>query len=257
MLLVISPAKTLDYTSPIRTVKHTEPGFLEQSGKLVALMRKKKPAQLRALMGISDKLAALNHARFQSWSPANTPANSRQALLTFMGDVYTGLDAQSLNARDIGFAQKHLRILSGLYGLLRPLDLMQPYRLEMGTAVKNPRGADLYRFWGNAPTLALNEQAASLRTRYLVNLASNEYFKAVNVKLLEPVVVTPVFKERRGDDYKVLSFFAKKARGQMARYIIQQRIGKPEGLRNFNEDGYRFNETLSNTTKFVFTRDLG
>jgi uncharacterized protein len=254
MLLVISPAKTLDYESRVRTVRHTEADFLAESDQLIALMRKKKPAQLRALMGISENLAELNHARFQNWEKAHTPTNSRQALLAFMGDVYTGLDARSLDSTDLTFAQRHLRILSGLYGVLRPLDRMQAYRLEMGTSVKHPRGRDLYDFWGDAPTEALNEQARSIKTRYLINLASNEYFKVVKLQQLEPQVIQPVFKEQRGDDYRVLSFFAKKARGLMARYIIQNRIRKPAALRDFDLEGYRYNEQLSDSTRYTFTR---
>lgn len=255
MLVVISPAKTLDFETRLRTRRHTQPEFLPQSCELVGRLRGKKPAQLRALMGISADLAELNHARFQAWSADNTPENSRQALLAFMGDVYTGLDARTLAPGDIDYAQKRLRILSGLYGLLRPLDLIQPYRLEMGTRLNNHYGANLYRYWGQRPTLALNTEAAALRTRFLVNLASNEYFKAVDTQLLEPEVITPVFTDRSGDGYKVLSFFAKKARGMMARYIVQRRLRKPEGLRDFDAEGYRYDEAQSSRNTYVFKRD--
>ena len=254
MLTVISPAKTLDYDTPVKTRKHTEPEFLDQSSALIELMQKKKPAQIKKLMGISSKLAELNHERYQNWTLDHTSSNSRQALLAFMGNVYTGLDAHPLRARDITYAQQHLRILSGLYGLLRPLDRMQPYRLEMGIALKNPQGKNLYQFWGEQPTHKLNQQAAALRTRYLINLASNEYFSAVDRDVLIPTVITPVFKEKKGDKYRVLSFFAKKARGMMARYLIQQRIRKPQDMRAFNDEGYTYNEALSSDTEYVFTR---
>jgi cytoplasmic iron level regulating protein YaaA (DUF328/UPF0246 family) len=255
MLIVISPAKTLDYATPVRMRKFTEPEFIDQAGDLIALMRRKKPAEISKLMGISPKLAELNHARYAAWSPQNSRDNARQALLAFMGDVYTGLDANTLSAADISVAQQRLRILSGLYGLLRPLDLMQPYRLEMGIPLDNPRGKNLYRFWGEQPTLALNRQTAALRTHYVVNLASNEYFKAVDGDRLEAEVITPVFKERQADGYKVLSFHAKKARGMMARYIIQNRIRKPSRLRDFAEHGYSYNAALSGPAQFVFTRE--
>ncbi len=255
MLIVISPAKTLDYETPVRTRKHTQPEFVDQTETLVRTMRKKKPAQLASLMHISPALAELNHARFQDFALDNKTGATRQAVHAFMGDVYTGLDARSLKARDIDYAQRHLRILSGLYGLLRPLDLMQAHRLEMGTALKTPRGGDLYRYWGELPTRALNEQARALGTEYLVNLASNEYFRAVDRRLLEATVITPVFKERKGDTYKVLSFFAKKARGQMARYMIQHRVRKPRQLLDFDLDGYAYNPALSSEREYVFTRD--
>lgn len=254
MLIVISPAKTLDYESPMPSVKPTQPDFLDESASLVEVMRKKKPTQLRKMMGISPKLADLNHDRYLRWDPRHTAKNSRPAVLAFMGDVYGGLDARSLDARELTYAQQHLRILSGLYGLLRPLDRIQPYRLEMGTSVKNPRGRDLYRFWGDRPTQALNEQARKLRTRYLINLASNEYFKAVDRSCLEPTIITPVFKEKKGEQYRVLSFFAKKARGMMARYLICNRVRKPEDMREFKDEGYAYNAALSSDTEFVFTR---
>ncbi|MGR8919382.1 MAG: peroxide stress protein YaaA [Gammaproteobacteria bacterium] len=253
MLIVISPAKTLDFESPLTLRKHSEPAFGDDTATLVGLMQRKKPAALKQLMGISDTLARLNHERFQESAAGTAP--TRQAVMAFMGDVYTGLDAASLDRRDLDWAQKHLRILSGLYGLLRPLDLIEPYRLEMGTRLKTPRGGSLYEFWGERPARALNEQAGALRTRWLVNLASNEYFGAIDRDVLEPTVVTPVFKERKGSGYRVLSFFAKKARGMMARYIIEQRLRKPEGMRDFAVAGYRYDEALSGPTEYVFTRE--
>ncbi len=255
MLAVISPAKTLDFDTPIRTRKHSEPEFGADANRLAAIMREKKPAQLRKLMGISENLATLNHERFRHWAKRPDAEHSRQALFAFMGDVYAGLDAGSLSAADVAFAQKHLRILSGLYGLLRPLDRIQPYRLEMGTALANPRGKDLYHYWGERIARALNEQAAGSRTRWLINLASNEYFNAVDSTALELDVVTPVFKERRGDAYRVLSFFAKRARGMMARHMITARARKPADLLGFDADGYAFNEALSSEREYVFTRD--
>ncbi len=257
MLIVISPAKTLDLESKISTRKLTVPEFIPEAERLVGVMRKKKPAQLKKLMGISDALAELNFERFQDWSECHDQKNSRPAILTFMGDVYAGLDAASLSARDLEFAQKHLRILSGLYGVLRPLDRMQAYRLEMGTALKIQQNKDLYQYWGERPTAALNAQAQELKTKYLINLASNEYFKAVDSKLLEPQIVTPVFKDRKNGKYKVLSFYAKKARGQMTRFIVENRIRRPDGLCDFDTDGYRFNESMSSNQEYVFTRDQG
>ena len=255
MLAVISPAKKLDYETPTGVRKHSIPDFASESEKLIRDLRKRSAKDLRKLMGINEKLAKLNEGRYKNWSREFSPENSRQAVMAFMGDVYVGLDARSLGTREITYAQAHLRILSGLYGILRPLDLMQPYRLEMGTQLTNARGPDLYSFWGNKLATALNEHAASIRTRYLVNLASHEYFNAVDADTLDLEVVTPVFKERMGDQYRVLSFFAKKTRGMMARYIVQTRAKRPEDLRGFDTGGYAFNEAMSSAAKMVFTRD--
>jgi uncharacterized protein len=255
MLVVISPAKKLDYESAIRTRKHTLPDFTAESEKLVRSLRKFSAADLQNLMGINDKLATLNRARYRSWSREFPPQNSRQAVLAFIGDVYLGLHAQSLDSRDLSYAQSHLRILSGLYGVLRPLDLMQPYRLEMGTRLANARGPDLYSFWGSRLAGSLNEQARTIRTGYLVNLASNEYFSAVDPDALDLEVITPVFKERVGEQHRVLSFFAKKSRGMMARFILEHRIRDPQDLRAFDLEGYAFNEAMSSGPKMVFTRD--
>ena len=255
MLAVISPAKKLDYESPTRVRKHSIPDFASESEKLIRDLRKRSAKDLRKLLGINEKLAKLNEGRYKNWSREFSPKNSRQAMLAFMGDVYIGLDARSLGSREINYAQSHLRILSGLYGILRPLDLMQPYRLEMGTELINARGPDLYSFWGTKLATALNEQAASTRTRYLVNLASHEYFNAVDTDTLDLEVITPVFKERMGDQYRVLSFFAKKTRGMMARFIVQTRAKRPEDLLGFDTGGYAFNEAMSSGAKMVFTRD--
>ncbi|MGE0483109.1 MAG: peroxide stress protein YaaA [Gammaproteobacteria bacterium] len=255
MLITISPAKTLDFDSPLKLSRHSMPALGDEAATLAAIMRKKRPAELKALMGISDKLAELNAERFRDW--AKVPAEgTRQAVLAFMGDVYTGLDARSLDARDLDWAQKHLRILSGLYGVLRPLDLIRPYRLEMGTALATPRGANLYQYWGETPTRLLNEQAASLRTRWLVNLASQEYFGVVARKQLGPAVVTPVFKDFSNGQYKVVSFFAKKARGLMTRFIIENRLRKPADLLDFDREGYRYAPEESSPDAPVFKRRL-
>jgi cytoplasmic iron level regulating protein YaaA (DUF328/UPF0246 family) len=255
MLIVISPAKTLDFETPPVIKKHTQPDFLDQSQQLIDVLREFDPAQISELMAISDNLGELNHRRFMNWSQPFDPANAKQALLAFRGDVYTGLDADSFSAADFTFAQKHLRILSGLYGLLRPLDLIQPYRLEMGTTLANARGANLYAFWGERITDALNAALRKEKSPLLINLASQEYFKAVHPKLLAAPVITPIFKERKGDSYKIVSFFAKKARGLMSAYIIKQRLDDAEAIKAFNVDGYRFNPQQSSATEWAFTRE--
>jgi uncharacterized protein len=255
MLIVISPAKTLDYDSPLPFKKSTFAHFHSYSDKLIEILRKKSASQISRLMKISDNLGELNYRRYHSWSPKFGSGNSRQAILAFMGDVYTGLDAKSLSEKNVVFAQEHLRILSGLYGILRPLDSMQPHRLEMGTSLRTPEGKNLYQFWGEKPTLILNEQAKQLKTKYLVNLASNEYFKVIDKKRLEPMIITPIFKDQKNGNYKIISFYAKKARGLMARYIIKNQIEKPEDLKNFCSEGYVYDETLSNTGDLVFTRE--
>ncbi|HNA03183.1 MAG TPA: peroxide stress protein YaaA [Rhodocyclaceae bacterium] len=254
MIFVLSPAKTLDFETPPTTRTHTQPEFLDHSAQLIALLRKLSPADVAALMDISDPLAALNVARYDAWSPPFTPANAKQAVLAFDGDVYDGLRAPDLRKADLDYAQKHLRILSGLYGLLRPLDLMQPYRLEMGTKLANPRGKDLYAFWGERQTEALNALLAKQKNKVLVNLASEEYFKSVKPKRLAGRLLTPVFEEWKGGRYKIVSFFAKKARGLMARYAIVNRIDTPEGLQGFDYEGYAFDRKASNDDTFVFRR---
>ena len=255
MLIVISPAKTLDFETPPTVKKWTQPAFLDRSAQLVADARKLSPDQVGALMRISDKLAALNHQRFMNWGLPFDAGNAKQALLAFKGDVYTGLDADSMGAADFNFAQKHLRILSGLYGLLRPLDLMQPYRLEMGLRFANRGGKNLYEFWGSDITDSLNGQLKALKSQLLLNLASNEYFRAVQAKALHAEVVTPVFKDMKSGKYRVISFFAKQARGQMARYIIDQRLDDVAGIKKFRGGGYRYNKAESTARDWVFTRD--
>ncbi len=254
MLIVISPAKTLDYETPVNVAKATEPDFIPRSAELVSVLREMPPAAIATLMKISDPLAQLNVARFANWSETFDSNNSRQALLAFNGDVYDGLDARSLDKKQLDWAQRHLRILSGLYGLLRPLDLMQPYRLEMGTKLANPRGRDLYAYWGDEITKALNKALAAAKSTALVNLASEEYFKSVRPALLDVPVVTPVFEDWKGGRYKIISFFAKRARGMMARYAIEHGISDPERLKDFDRDGYAFDAAASERLNWVFRR---
>lgn len=254
MITVISPAKTLDFETEAGTDKTSSPEHLKRSKELVDIMREKSPKDLSKLMGISPKLAELNVERFQNWKPPFTKNNAKQAILAFKGDVYIGLDAESFTQRDFNFAQKNLRILSGLYGLLRPLDLIQAYRLEMGTKLPNKRGKDLYQFWDEELTRALADELTGHRNKTLINLASNEYFKAVDPAALPGNLITPVFKDYNNGTYKVMAFFAKKARGQMAAFIIKNRINKPQDLKDFDVDGYRFNENFSTEDQWVFTR---
>ncbi|MCZ6828755.1 MAG: peroxide stress protein YaaA [Gammaproteobacteria bacterium] len=255
MLMVISPAKTLDYETPVSTRKSTLPEFLPRSGQLIEDIRQLQPDDLRELMGISESLAELNHQRFMNWGEPFTRDNARQSVLAFKGDVYAGLDAASMNAADLNFAQRHLRILSGLYGVLRPLDLMQAYRLEMGLKFANSGGKNLYEFWGSDISDSIAAALKKNRSKVLVNLASNEYFKAVQSKRLEAEVITPLFKDLKNGKYRVVSFFAKKARGQMARYIIDQRMRDVVGIKKFNKDGYKYNKSVSTAYDWVFTRD--
>lgn len=255
MLVVVSPAKTLDYESPLATQKYTQPELLDYSQQLIEVCRQLTPADVASLMKVSDKIADLNVGRFQEWSDTFTLDNARQAILAFKGDVYTGLDAESLSEDDFAYAQDHLRMLSGLYGLLRPLDLMQPYRLEMGTKLASDKGSNLYQFWGNVITDKLNQAIAKQGDNVLINLASNEYFKAVKPKALDAQVITPVFKDCKKGQYKVISFYAKKARGMMARYIIDNRISSVADLTQFDTAGYYFAEQESTPTELVFKRE--
>ena len=213
------------------------------------------PADIQSLMGVSEKIANLNHERFMNWHPEVTSNNAKQALLAFKGDVYTGLDADTLDAGGLKFAQKHLRILSGLYGLLRPLDLMQLYRLEMGLRFKNRGGKNLYEFWGDDIANAVQSALGKSGSPLLINLASNEYFKSVNAKSLDAEIITPVFKDLKQGKYKMISFYAKKARGLMARYIIDQRLNEPDGLKSFDSEGYYFSDQQSTERELVFLRD--
>ncbi|MCE0494296.1 peroxide stress protein YaaA [Vibrio salinus] len=255
MLIVVSPAKTLDYESPLVSEIFTVPEFTEHSQELIDVCRQLTPADIASLMKVSDKIAGLNAVRFEEWSPSFSFDNSRQAVFAFKGDVYTGLDAETLSEEDLKYAQSHLRILSGLYGILRPLDLMQPYRLEMGTKLENPRGTNLYQFWGDRITDKINDSLGEQSDQVLVNLASNEYFKSVKTKKLSGKMITPVFKDCKSGRYKVISFYAKKARGMMARYIIENRIDEVEQLKSFNTAGYYFVEAESSDKEFVFHRE--
>ena len=255
MLLVVSPAKNLDYDSPLATEQFSQPELLEHSQLLIKQCKKLTPADISSLMGISDKLAGLNAARFGEWATPFTQENSRQAILAFNGDVYTGLDAKSFSEKDFAFAQQHMRILSGLYGLLKPLDLMQAYRLEMGKKLDNDRGSNLYQFWGDIITEHLNAAIEAQGDNVLINLASNEYFKSVKKKSLKAEVITPAFKDWKNGQYKIISFYAKKARGLMSRYIIDQKIDEPEHIKQFDIDGYRFSPEMSEADEWVFIRD--
>jgi uncharacterized protein len=256
MLFLLSPAKTLDYESPVPDLPHTLPAFLEDSARLIEVLRRKSPQQLATLMDISDPLAALNAARYQAWTPKFTPRNARQAILAFDGDVYDGLQARQLQPADLEWAQQHLRMLSGLYGVLRPLDWMQPYRLEMGTALKVGPAANLYQYWGSRIAQHLNEVLAADKTPVVVNLASQEYFKSVDRKALKARVIDCVFEEWRPGGWKIVSFSAKKARGLMARYAIMKRVETPRKLENFNLEGYAFDPAASQAERLVFRRRM-
>ena len=255
MLFLLSPAKSLDYDTPLPEVPHTEPQFKTQAAELIGLLKTRSPAQIAELMDLSDALSTLNVARYQAWSPRFTAKNSRQALLAFNGDVYEGLDARSLKPKDLAWAQDHIAILSGLYGVLRPLDWMQPYRLEMGTTLANERGSNLYKFWGRTIAEHLQAQVASHPQPIIVNLASQEYFKAVDRKALQARVIECVFEERKGPGYKVISFMAKRARGLMARYAITQRVKTPAALEKFQLEGYAFAPAVSEPDRLVFRRE--
>jgi len=254
MLTIISPAKTLDYESPLATKRFTQPELLDKSSQLISIARKLTPAQISSLMGISDKLALLNAERFNDWQPDFSPDNARQAILAFKGDVYTGLQAEDFSEKDFDFAQGHLRMLSGLYGLLRPLDLMMPYRLEMGIRLENPQGANLYAFWGDLLTEKLNKLLAEQGDKVLINLASDEYFKAVKPAKLDGEIIKPVFLDQKNGNYKVISFYAKKARGLMSRFIIKERLSKVSQLQDFNLEGYEYDPARSAGNELVFTR---
>ena len=254
MILLISPAKSLDYETPVPVKKHSQGEFLDEAKKLMSTLRKLNPEQLSSLMHISEKLADLNFQRNLNWQLPFTSDNARQAIFAFTGDVYQGLEAYSLDSKDLAFAQKHLRILSGLYGVLRPLDLIQPYRLEMGSALKHGKHQSLYEFWGSRLAEHLNEELDSQRSQSVINLASNEYFKAVDKKVLKHPVISPVFKDYKNGKYKVISFFAKKARGYMAAWVIRNRIDNPDKIVDFDVAGYRYAASESSPDAPVFLR---
>jgi len=254
MLTVISPAKSLDFETATPSCKTTKPRFLKQSQQLIDQIKKLAPQDIASLMKLSDKLAVLNFDRFQAFKTPFTKANARPSVFAFKGDVYQGLDAYSLSSDELIFAQDHLRILSGLYGVLRPLDLIQAYRLEMGTKFENTTGKNLYEFWGDILNQSIKKELDKSDSQVLVNLASNEYFKAVKAKELSHQIITPIFKDYKNGQYKIISFYAKKARGLMSRYIIQNKIDQPEGLKRFDLAGYQLDKKLSGDTELVFTR---
>ena len=258
MLYLLSPAKTLDYATPIRATvlkRATEPLFSARAAELMERLAPLSSAEVAGLMDLSDELAVLNVARYRAWSAQATPANSRPAVLAFDGDVYGGLSARTLRPAQLDWAQQHLVILSGLYGALRPMDRLQPYRLEMGTRLANPQGPDLYAYWGTALADYLNQRLADEATPLIVNLASQEYFRAVPRRLLAARVVDCVFEDRKGDGHKIISFFAKRARGLMARWAVQHKVGTLRRLRQFNDEGYAFDAAASTPDRLVFRRD--
>ncbi|MCM2973179.1 peroxide stress protein YaaA [Larsenimonas suaedae] len=255
MLSVISPAKTLDFETPPATATCTYPDHLDDSARLIDRLKEYTPEQLATLMGLSDKLAGLNVARYAEWQRPFTQDNAKQAVLAFQGDVYQGLDAPSWSQDDFDWAQSHLRILSGLYGLLRPLDLIQPYRLEMGTKLANERGKDLYAFWTRVLSDHLEAALLESGSNVLINLASNEYFKAVDKTRLSARIITPVFKDEKNGSFKIISFYAKKARGLMGDWMIRHRLDDPEALKAFDVDGYQFSASMSQGDEWVFIRE--
>ena len=254
MLFLLSPAKALDYDTPAGNVPHTQPLFIQQAAELIAVMREKSPQEIATLMKLSDALSSLNAARYEAWSPKFTAKNAKQAALAFNGDVYEGLNAKTLNDAQLAWAQAHVCILSGLYGVLRPLDWMQPYRLEMGTKLATGKGKNLYQFWGVQIADYLNQRAAADISPVIVNLASEEYFKAVDRKALKARVVTCVFEEFRGDQYKIISFMAKRARGLMVRYAVENQVTVVDKLKDFDAEGYGFDASASGLDRLVFRR---
>lgn len=254
MISVVSPAKSLDFGTPSRVKDFTEPVFLKESQILVNDLKKCSPDQLSVLMKISDKLGVLNAERYNGWSSPFTLSNAKQAVFAFQGDVYKGLEIESFSKDDLKYAQNNFRILSGLYGMLKPLDLIQAYRLEMGTSFKNEKGKNLYDFWGTSITEQINRDLNKQKSETLLNLASNEYFKVIKAKQLQATVITPVFKDWKNGQYKIISFFAKKARGMMASYQIRNKILRIDDLKGFDRDGYLYNEDISQGNNLVFTR---
>ncbi len=254
MLIFLSPAKSLDYKTPPQVATHTQPAFLKQSETLIKQLRKLSPADIANLMDLSDPLALLNFNRYADWKLPFTPENAKQAVLAFDGDVYDGLAAKTLSAADLDFAQQHVRILSGLYGILRPLDLMQPYRLEMGTKFANKGGKDLYAFWGERLLDAINAELEAMPRPVAVNLASEEYFKAAVGRKFNGQLIQPVFEDWKSGKYKIISFYAKRARGLMTRYAVLNRLDEPEGLKAFDYDGYAFAAEASDDKTWVFRR---
>jgi uncharacterized protein len=257
VLIVISPAKKLDFDNPAPFETHTKADFLKESQRLINTLRMLSELDLMELMNLSSKLSKLNFDRYYTWSTPFNLENAKQSIFAFRGDVYAGLDADSLNQNDLDFAQNHLRILSGLYGFLKPMDLMQPYRLEMGTRLVTERGKNLYEFWGEMITNGLNKALKAQGDEILINLASQEYFKSVKPKKLQGKIITPAFKELKNGHYKMIGIYAKKARGLLSRYIIQNKISQPDEIKSFDLDGYVFRESFSDDQNFIFTRGTG
>lgn len=254
MLIILSPAKSLDISKQELCKSWHQPHFQQEAKALMGVLKKMSPKELSKLMKISPKLANLNWTRFKEWKLPSTPQNSKQAIFCFKGDVYTGLNALTLTPSEINFAQDHLRILSGLYGSLSPLDLIQPYRLEMGSKLKLDKWGNLYEFWGDSITNVLNDYISSKNLKYLINLASHEYFKVIHPDKINARIITPVFKEYRNGQYKFFNVFGKKARGLMTRFIIQNKITKPKKMKLFDLEGYSYNEPMSNGNEWIFTR---
>lgn len=254
MITIISPAKTLDFKTLSQTDKFSQPDLLNDSKVLIKELQKLNPIDIKKLMKVNDEIATLNFERNISWRLPFTPDNAKQALLAFKGQVFVGLEANSLSEKELMFAQDHLRILSGLYGVLRPLDLIQAYRLEMGIQLKNPIGKNLYEFWGMKINEILNKELLKQKYKVLINLASNEYFKSVKAKEIKADIITPIFKEQKGDAFKTVTVYAKTARGYMSRFIIQNEINNPEDIKAFDTEGYLFNNDLSTKNEWVFTR---
>ncbi|MDM4015885.1 peroxide stress protein YaaA [Roseiconus lacunae] len=255
MLILLSPSKRLDYDSPVTVNTKTTPELIDSSTELADELRELTPKQIASLMGISDELATLNHQRFQDWIAPMPDDATRQAAFAFKGDVYLGLEAETLTAKQLEYAQEHLRILSGLYGVLRPLDGILPYRLEMGTSLKNARGKDLYQFWGTSIAESLNHQLEQTGSKFILNCASNEYFKAVDKKTIAAEIISPVFKDKsKNGDYRVITVYAKKARGTMAAWVIRKKAKTLKKLQQFDGDGYRYDEASSTAAKPVFLR---
>ena len=254
MLIVVSPSKSLDFDSKSPYEINSQPALIQESERLMKVMKKKSPKKLMDLMSISESLGQLNYERNQVWETPFTQQNAKQAVFAFTGDVYAGLDALTLEESQIDFTQNTLRILSGLHGILKPLDLIQPYRLEMGTSLKTTRGTNLYKFWGDRVTNKLNEDLEKTNSKVLLNLASNEYYKVLNPKKVNAEIITPSFLDFHNGDFKMISFFAKKARGLMSRYVIDQQINSVNNLMGFNYQGYQYNAALSKELNPVFTR---
>lgn len=254
MIILLSPSKTLDFQNPAAVDDFTQPDFIDESEKLIKTLRNKSQKALRDLMSISKDLAKLNSERYNSWSRPFAPDNAKQSIYAFRGDVYDGLKVDEYNEEDVAFAQDHVRILSGLYGLLRPLDLIQPYRLEMGTKLKTRRGKNLYEFWGKSLTKTLNQELAESENPVVINLASNEYFSALQREKIKSPVIDIYFKELRDGEYKNITLFMKQARGLLTSYIVQNRITEPDKIKDFDWERYSFNQELSNEKEYYFTR---